>query len=653
MRKKVLKGITSLLLLVSFLISVFPAYSADDNSHGMCGPALYWEYDSKGKTLTVSGEGPMYNYRSKYSKFAVAPWVLYSDIERVIIEEGCTRIGDYAFSFLSSARSIVFPENSLTEIGEYAFYRCHSLTRAVIPDSVERIGASAFLECILLVYIDFGNGISEVATDMCYGAQQLRTVKLGENCKKLGVNSFYECVNLFDIDLSTVSEISTQCFYGCKKLSRAHMGKDFKVMGPNAFGYCESLNEIIFDVPPVDIDCSYDTGTPGYNERKKGFYTICDGKVLLVKDGKSLSMTSYEVPEGVRVLGGSLFSSVASLTKVTVPDGVESIGRRAFSDSSTLRSISLPETVNYIGAQAFGYYSWTGKFDYLKNITVTCRGCSPDLYEYCVASGVTLKSEHYFERAVISSSCESGTYTADKCRKCSCLANMSFEESAGHSFTLVETSPTCTQGAVKKKVCDVCGESEILSVSPPEGHVVSDEWTLVIEPTCSEKGCIAKLCVKCGEATGELEIEKNAHKASDSPCVIVKATCTEAGLFGYTCVLCGEHLDVSEITPEGHCFGEYTDIACDELYGTVFKIRICGECNTAEGKWFFDKTDIEADKGTAAGSEINCLSKAFAQSTGGTYVFFDRNGDGIISASDMKCLKTSALSCADLTGGEK
>ena len=54
----------------------------------------------------------------------------------VVIPDGVTSIGNWAFSRSTNLNSIVMP-NSVTSIGEYAFYYCESLTTITIPDSVQ------------------------------------------------------------------------------------------------------------------------------------------------------------------------------------------------------------------------------------------------------------------------------------------------------------------------------------------------------------------------------------------------------------------------------------------------------------------------------------------------------------------------------------
>jgi len=57
----------------------------------------------------------------------------------VVIPDGVTEIGGYAFDKCESLSAVVIP-SSVTEIGERAFAWCESLESVEIPSSVEEIG---------------------------------------------------------------------------------------------------------------------------------------------------------------------------------------------------------------------------------------------------------------------------------------------------------------------------------------------------------------------------------------------------------------------------------------------------------------------------------------------------------------------------------
>lgn len=135
-RKAILTLALTLALIASagFLIG-FSEESIADTS-GSCGDDLTYSYTESTKTLTISGEGDMYDYES-----VRAPWYSYkNDIPTLIINSG------------------------VTSVGNYAFINCSGLTGSLdIPDSVASIGNNAFQSCSKLTNISFGKGLTSVA----------------------------------------------------------------------------------------------------------------------------------------------------------------------------------------------------------------------------------------------------------------------------------------------------------------------------------------------------------------------------------------------------------------------------------------------------------------------------------------------------------
>ena len=86
---------------------------------GICGDNLTWTY--RDGTLTVSGTGAMYDYSQDQT--SPAPWAIWGgDIKTLVVEEGITEIGDFAFTSCSVIENASFP-STLTRVGEYAFYK--------------------------------------------------------------------------------------------------------------------------------------------------------------------------------------------------------------------------------------------------------------------------------------------------------------------------------------------------------------------------------------------------------------------------------------------------------------------------------------------------------------------------------------------------
>lgn len=115
---------------------------------GTCGTELTWELSSDG-TLYISGSGAMTDLKEESSNHwnEKRGW-----IKKVIVEDGVTSIGDYAFFNCPALKEISLPD-SLETIGGYAFSYCDSLEKISIPYSVQTIADTAFDDCYRLTSI--------------------------------------------------------------------------------------------------------------------------------------------------------------------------------------------------------------------------------------------------------------------------------------------------------------------------------------------------------------------------------------------------------------------------------------------------------------------------------------------------------------------
>lgn len=138
------RKIVSVLLCVLLLASLLPVSAmADATAGGTCGYNLTWTLDGDG-TLTISGTGKMKDYYPSNND-TTAPWGEYcSSIKSVVIGDGVTSIGDYAFQWCSKLKDIAFAGSkdawASIEKGNEAFstsprihYNCTTLEGHIIP----------------------------------------------------------------------------------------------------------------------------------------------------------------------------------------------------------------------------------------------------------------------------------------------------------------------------------------------------------------------------------------------------------------------------------------------------------------------------------------------------------------------------------------
>ena len=204
---------------------------------------VIWTLSEDGKTLTISGTD-MPDYTSPGN----VPWKL-GKINKVIIENGVTSIGTYAFYDFRGLTSITIP-NSVKKIGSNVFESCTGLTSITIPNSVRSIGGYAFKGCSSLTSISIGNSVTTLnAASAFYDCPAITsiTVEKGnemydsrEDCNAIieteSNTLVYGCKNT--IIPNSVMSIAGSAFSTCKGLTSITIPNSVTSIGGHAFRDC-------------------------------------------------------------------------------------------------------------------------------------------------------------------------------------------------------------------------------------------------------------------------------------------------------------------------------------------------------------------------------------------------------------------------------
>ena len=124
-----------------YLLSVLVLHLYAINQ-GSCGDSVLWSLDTISGELVISGSGAINDF--EYPDNA-SPWNRLA-VKHLVIEEGVTEIGSYAFYSCENLSSIQLP-TSLKRIGIFAFTCCYALDSIYIPEQVNAIENSAFCQC--------------------------------------------------------------------------------------------------------------------------------------------------------------------------------------------------------------------------------------------------------------------------------------------------------------------------------------------------------------------------------------------------------------------------------------------------------------------------------------------------------------------------
>lgn len=378
------------IIILSLLIALgtlsIPAIASTEASD-VTEYGLKWELDTHG-TLTISGNGDIGNFFLTSSSH----WLLYKDdIVNVVLEEGITRIGDFAFygctslvnisiptTIISIGRDILYNtalyndsnnwvsgvlyiddyliatnsniepnyviKSGIKVIADYAFNFCEEITNVIIPNSVNLIGNYAFNSCSNLINITVGNGVS-----------------------KIGDNAFNECMSLINIDVDNNNQYfcsengvlfnkdkNVLIYYPTGKKDTSYTVPNTVVnINDNAFKWCSDLTSITMpnSIKSIGTHAFYDTGY--YNDEKNWDDGVLYIGNYLIKANNTNDV--YKVKSETIVVADYAFHMCDSLISIIFPnDGcLEIIGKYAFANCNSITSVTIPESVTKIEENAF------------------------------------------------------------------------------------------------------------------------------------------------------------------------------------------------------------------------------------------------------------------------------------------------------------
>lgn len=149
---------------------------------------------------------------------------LYTSLEQINLPNNLEKIGEWAFTNLTSLTGELFLPDSITEIGEAAFYGCSGLTGVLkLPASLTTIGEMAFQDCSGFTgELTIPSGVEVVSQGAFAHCYQLSgTLTLPEGIRIIEQNAFNQCFQIETINLpSTIERIESRAFDDCSSVQR-------------------------------------------------------------------------------------------------------------------------------------------------------------------------------------------------------------------------------------------------------------------------------------------------------------------------------------------------------------------------------------------------------------------------------------------------
>lgn len=532
-----------LILIISLMLAILPigvsAATTNTATNGTTG-GCSWKLE--GTVLTISGNGKMANY----SFSSKAPWG--TDITEVIIKDGVTSVGNYAFYTCWSLVSVELP-NSITTIGDSSFSYCTSLKTITIPNSLKSFGNNAFYHCRSLPSIIIPDGVTSI-----------------------GNGAFDSCV-FEDITIpNSVTSIGDSAFSGCS-LKNVVIPESVTYIGTGAFGWNNSL-----------ISMEVDKNNPTYYSSNNCI--IKKSTIALIA-----GCISSVIPNGVISIEEEAFNGI-NLINIVIPNSVTKIGGFAFAGCD-LTKITLPKSVTNIAYGAFYlcdkltdvHYSGT-KTD-KKNIQIS--GSNSELtdakWHYAPCKNDT--HVYAFTCATICTVCEhkrSGNVSHTYDNDCDTMCNICGETRTPKHIYIKSGEKTAT--------CKVCNMSKTFDfiITTDEQITLSYEATrefnfLIDDTTIASLGDISSSVVSMGSYYRQVTsadvlsvfpgetlvkvVDTNGKIITSSTLLVVEgnhkmsffknskeATCTEEGIAIYKCSFC-EFEEQRPIEKINHVYGKW------------------------------------------------------------------------------------------------
>lgn len=309
------RKIVSWMLILALVISLIPATAAPVSAASYSFDGVKWEIT--GGVLTVSkgtatdefaaGEmGQVSSYEAWRSRD--------DDVTKVVVKDGVTNIGTYAFSNMPNLQEVE------------------------IAGSVKTIDLQAFTD------------------------STMKSVKINNGVESIGQEAFLRCHALTDVEIpSSVKTISESAFRECEALTSVKFNEGLETVESNAFAYCSNLADIAFPATIISVGQDAVTGTASYNAQVgSGDFIICGNALIGSNTTAYYNENPCIIPEGVTCIADYAFDGI-DIYSMTFPSTLRSIGYRAFVGDSRNTSYKRVTDLDFknvtrIGGYAFQYW---------------------------------------------------------------------------------------------------------------------------------------------------------------------------------------------------------------------------------------------------------------------------------------------------------
>ena len=284
------------------------------------GDDVWVEFDDSTGIATISGTGDMWDYYENgydYTNKHQNPFAGKSNVQKIVISEGVTNVGDYflqGYEYRGNIKEISL-SSTITKIGRYAFQNCYNVQGVMLPSGLEEVGDYSFNNCGSLTEINVPDSVKSIGKGCFQSCSKLSTAILPDTLIEIPEYAFSECNSLTEIILpSKLEKIGSDAFFRCRSLKEITIPASIKNMGVRVFYDCTNLKAVDFE---------------------KGY----SGNISAYMFNDCTALTDISIPEGVSYIDNDTFCNCSRLSTVTINGSKTRINSGSFRDCKNLRLI--------------------------------------------------------------------------------------------------------------------------------------------------------------------------------------------------------------------------------------------------------------------------------------------------------------------------
>jgi hypothetical protein len=268
------------------------------------------------------------------------------------------RAGAFVDSYV--LERIIIPE-TVTNIGEWAFEGCAALFSVTIPGSVATIQTGTFDQCNNLTMLIISNGVTSIDDEAFLVCSSLTNVAIPDSVQTLGAYAFENCYSLTNISLS----------------------KGLRSIGKYAFAFSALMSMTI----PATVT---NLGESAFMGSDLTTIAVPAGITILQQQtfDTCSSLTNVTLVDGITSIGNYAFYKCSSLARVLIPNSVTNIGMSAFYGCHNLPNLTIPGSIHIADSGFFDCWGLTSVF---------CQGAAPTVADLAFAyarNGITYYDDY-------------------------------------------------------------------------------------------------------------------------------------------------------------------------------------------------------------------------------------------------------------------